>query len=286
MENREAGLKLIFTAGEEQGCKGSLHLARLPGALGEAGALVVAEPTSNHPVCCHRGALWTEVTARGETAHGAMPHLGDNAIYKIAGMVSSVEAFDFEVPDHPLLGPATLNVGMISGGQNINSVPDRASFTIDFRTLPGQSHPELLERMQKTLGTEARIETRVDLPPVETDPELPWMRDVRRTAERVLKTSLPPEGKLAFTDASALTPALGCPTVILGPGSQDMCHKTDEFCLVSRIEEAVEIYTDIMRAWCSGQARSPWREENRSRRGHGRAKPCSSSNRRHVRKEV
>lgn len=252
LENRETGLKLICTAGEEHGCKGSLHLAEQPDALGEAGALVVPEPTSNHPVCCHRGAFWVEVSARGKTAHGAMPHLGDNAIYKVAEMIRRVEAFSFEIPDHPLLGPATLNVGMVSGGQNINSVPDRASFTIDFRTLPGQNHQEILKDLQETLGDEASIEARVDLPPVETDPEHPWMKDVRGIAERIQKTDLPPRAKLAFTDASALTPAFGhCPTVILGPGIQEMCHKTDEYCMVSKIDEAVEIYTAIIEDWCT-----------------------------------
>ncbi len=251
VKDRQAGVKLIFTAGEEHGCKGSLDAAET-GAIGEAGALVVPEPTSNHPVCCHRGALWSRVTARGVTAHGALPHLGVNAIYKVAGMIGQVRQFGFEAPDHPLLGPATLNVGTVEGGQNVNSVPDRASFTIDCRTLPGQSHEELLARMGNLLGQDAEIEKLVDLPPMQTDPEHPWMLEVRRTAEEVQGRDLPPEGKLAFTDASALQPAFGnCPTVILGPGLGDMCHKTDEYCPAPKIREAVEIYARLIENWCS-----------------------------------
>ena len=47
-----------------------------------------------------------------------------------------------------------------------------------------------------------------------------------------------------FTDASVLTPAIGSPpTAIIGPGELALAHQTDEYCLVSRIEQAAEIYS-------------------------------------------
>ena len=55
-----------------------------------------------------------------------------------------------------------------------------------------------------------------------------------------------------FTDASVLTPAYGgIPTVVLGPGEMALCHQTDEHCRVDRIEQCVEIYTQLARAWCA-----------------------------------
>jgi succinyl-diaminopimelate desuccinylase len=54
-----------------------------------------------------------------------------------------------------------------------------------------------------------------------------------------------------FTDASPLTPAYGNPpTVILGPGEMHVAHQTDEYCVVERVEQAVELYVDIARRWC------------------------------------
>ena len=54
-----------------------------------------------------------------------------------------------------------------------------------------------------------------------------------------------------FTDASVLTTALGSPpTVILGPGELELAHQTDEYCLVSRVEKATEIYSQLVRSWC------------------------------------
>jgi succinyl-diaminopimelate desuccinylase len=54
-----------------------------------------------------------------------------------------------------------------------------------------------------------------------------------------------------FTDASALTPALGAvPTVILGPGPAALAHQTDEWCDIARIDEAVDIYRRLVAQWC------------------------------------
>jgi succinyl-diaminopimelate desuccinylase len=39
------------------------------------------------------------------------------------------------------------------------------------------------------------------------------------------------------------------PAVVLGPGETAMAHKTDEYCIISRIEEAVGIYSEIARRW-------------------------------------
>jgi succinyl-diaminopimelate desuccinylase len=47
-----------------------------------------------------------------------------------------------------------------------------------------------------------------------------------------------------------LTPALGgVPAVILGAGELALAHQTDEWCLVSRVEAAAEIYRELARRW-------------------------------------
>jgi succinyl-diaminopimelate desuccinylase len=41
------------------------------------------------------------------------------------------------------------------------------------------------------------------------------------------------------------------PTAIIGPGELELAHQTDEYCVVSRIEQATEIYSAIIRDWCA-----------------------------------
>lgn len=73
-----------------------------------------------------------------------------------------------------------------------------------------------------------------------------------RAAAQVRAVTGPAEGPCCatyFTDASILKPAMGDPAVmILGPGSVDQPHGTDEHVLVSRLAEAVEIYAALIAA--------------------------------------
>lgn len=245
------GLELVITAGEETGCAGAGALARKAGALGRAGAIVVAEPSGNRPWVGHKGALWLNGATSGTTAHGSTPELGDNAVYKAARAIARLEDFDFNVARHPILGAPTLNVGTVQGGANVNSVPDRAEFGIDIRTIPGQDHDRLREQIGSYLGEQVALETALDLRGVWTEPDDAWAREVFAVVAEI--TGEPPAVEAAsyFTDASELTPAYGNPpTLVLGPGEAAMAHQTDEYCLVERIGQAQEIYLELIRRWC------------------------------------
>ena len=93
-------------------------------------------------VTAHKGSLWLQLETRGKAAHGATPQLGQNAVHEMARIVDALEtdyAARLRKRKHPLLGAATVNVGMISGGTQPNIVPDRCAITIDRRTLPGET---------------------------------------------------------------------------------------------------------------------------------------------------
>ena len=142
-------------------------------------------------------------------------------------------------------------MGTITGGVNINSVPDRAVIGIDMRTIPDQNHTHLFEQILSVLGPEADLSRRISVEGIWTDPDHPWVREVFELAAPVLGER-PQAGALPyFTDAGILTPAYGgIPTLILGPGEPGMAHQTNEYCRVDRIEQAKEIYIEIVRRWC------------------------------------
>jgi succinyl-diaminopimelate desuccinylase len=219
--------------------------------LGQAGALVVAEPTSNRPLVGHRGALWLKAATKGVTAHGSMPDRGVNAVYKAARAISRLADFDFNISQHPVLGSPTLNVGWVRGGMNINSVPDLAEFGIDIRTIPAQRHGEVRDLLARFVGEEVELSALMDVAGVWTEPGHAWMQAVFATVRAVTGAEPAIEAAPFFTDASVLAPALGgIPTVILGPGPTDMAHQTDEFCEIARIEEAVEINRRLIAGLC------------------------------------
>jgi succinyl-diaminopimelate desuccinylase len=247
---RTPGVTLVITAGEETGCEGAFRLVH-DGALGRAGAVVVAEPTANYPFVGHKGAFWLRARTRGVTAHGSMPEKGDNAVYKAARAIGKLEAFRFSNPPHPLMGQATLNVGTIQGGLNINSVPDQATIGIDIRTVPTVDHRTLLAELSRQLGSEVELEPMMDVQAVHTDPEQSWVQSVFEVMTPLLGTRPVARTATYFTDAAALSQAYRAPpTVILGPGEPQMAHQTDEYCVIDRIPQAVGAYEEIIRRWC------------------------------------
>ena len=244
------GAVLVITAGEEIGCEGAFQLART-GILGRAGAIVVAEPTSNVVLVGHKGALWLRLTFKGITAHGSMLHLGVNAAFKAARAITALENFQYVAP-HPFLGCPTLNVGTVRAGLNVNSVPDLAEIGVDIRSIPGLDHSRIQEHLKAELGEEVSLEPTVDVGAVWTDPACPWVNDVYGIVSEVTGQNAGAEPQTApyFTDASALTPAFGNPpTIILGPGEAAKAHQIDEYCSVQRIREASAIYSRVAAHW-------------------------------------
>jgi succinyl-diaminopimelate desuccinylase len=249
--NRQAGLTIIFTAGEETTCEGARYIAGLAGVLGRAGAIVAGEPTGNQPWIAHKGCVRYAIRTKGVSAHASMPDQGVNAIYKAAAVIKKLEAFDFDLPRHPFLGDPTLAVTTMSAGTAINIIPEQAEFRVDIRTLPAQSEESVERRLKAALGDDVELRKLNSAPSVGSDAGDEWIQDVFGITERLTGRRPVPGGAVYTTDCSILTPAYGNPpTIILGPGEPEMMHKTDEFCYVSKIEYAAEVYGEIARLWC------------------------------------
>ncbi len=244
------GVLLVITAGEERGCEGAKFLVGR-GLVPPAGALIVAEPTANGLLAGHKGVFWLEAAAKGVTAHGSMPEEGENAVYKAARAALALARFDFSEYAHPVLGSPTLNVGWLRGGININSVPDEARMGIDVRLVPGIDRERLLERFKQATAGEVTFEIKGTSEPIWTEPTDPWIADLAAIVSSVTGSAAEIGGAKFFTDGAPLKPAMGDPpTVILGPGEPAQAHQTNEYCLISRIEEAEAIYLETISRWC------------------------------------
>lgn len=246
----EDGIRLILTAGEELGCEGARKLVKTYTGLGSASAVIIGEPTANLPATGHKGAIFLTAVSTGKTVHSSMPELGINAIYKAARAILKTEGFMFNARKDNLLGFPTINVGKVTGGLNLNSVPDHAEFTIDMRTTAEVDHKEILIRLGKELGDEISLQKHVDLPPVSNKDDDPFIQMVYKICESEGVTSARSRSLPYLTDGSVLQDYYhNVPTIILGPGQPDQAHQTDEYCLISKIEQAVNIYKKIIINW-------------------------------------
>lgn len=108
-------------------------------------------------------------------------------------------------------------------------------------------HQELLARLEKELGNEVSVEKLVDLHAVSSHENDLFVQMVYSAYGISIVAEGFPRSLPYLTDGSVLQPAYnGVPTIILGPGQPEMGHQTDEFCYTAKIEEAVEIYKNII----------------------------------------
>jgi acetylornithine deacetylase len=220
-----------------------------------AHAAIVAEPTSLRAVIASKGVLRWRIRVRGKAAHSGKPHLGVNAIAHMARIVLALEQ-DHErlaAQSHPLLGPATCNVGVIRGGVQVNFVPDDCVIEIDRRLLPGESTDAVLAHYRRLLdGLQVQHPTlRAEMePPMLTDEALftPADSAVAQLASAVL-SERGLDGRLCGvpygSDASKLS-RQGVPSIVFGPGSIDHAHAAVEFVELAEVEAAVGFYRDFI----------------------------------------
>jgi acetylornithine deacetylase len=235
---------LAAVVDEEYSFKGVL---RLCDGLRADGA-IVAEPTEMRMVSASKGVLRWRMRTLGIAAHSAKPHLGVNAISKMAALIGALDRENEKLAarSHPLLGPGTLNIGLIQGGEQINFVPDRCEIAIDRRLIPGEDP----HRVWDGYAELARHLDCVIDPPFIADSALETSLDsaVAVTAGRVLQSmgqTAEPVGVPFGSDASKLARA-GVPSIIFGPGSIDRAHAAVEYVECDQVSEAAAFHRNFL----------------------------------------
>lgn len=123
-------------------------------------AAIIPEPSELHVFRAQKGNLFAAVEVSGRSAHGSMPENGDNAISRAARLITDLEerlAPQLAQRRHSLVGAATLSIGTINGGRRMNVVPDRCTFTIDRRIVPGESLCDAKAQLEAFIGERAEV---------------------------------------------------------------------------------------------------------------------------------
>jgi acetylornithine deacetylase len=248
---------MAFTVDEEFTHTGSSALSKMDHgcALG-----IVAEPTQMQLIVSHKGAVRWKIHTSGRACHSSTPHLGDNAIYRMGRVLNTLAEYACQLagaaPD-TLLGPPSLSVGRITGGQSVNIVPDACSIEIDRRLIPGEtvegSMNQVLEFLKSKLSP-ADFERIAFGDPWVKMPALP--RDAATAFLPKLQAGLAgPDGSQPQvagvpygTDAGPLA-QMGLPCVVFGPGNIAQAHTEDEWIETDQVIDAAERYFNLLAQW-------------------------------------
>ncbi|HXI12884.1 MAG TPA: M20/M25/M40 family metallo-hydrolase [Thermoanaerobaculia bacterium] len=188
--------------------------------------VVVGEPTESKFANASKGALTCTVRFAGVAAHSAYPERGDSAIMKLVAAVSEIASADWG--SDPVLGKATVNVGVIRGGVKPNIIAADAEAEMIFRTV---SDPQTVsQKLNAIVG--------------KFDGEI-----IRSHGNPPMKMLVPagrPSVVVAFnTDVPHLT-RLGVP-LLFGPGSILEAHSATEFISKRELLDAVDVYRDLVK---------------------------------------
>ncbi len=258
-------MHLAFSYDEEVGCVGVRGLIeRLRDSRVRPEACLVGEPTGMQVVIGHKGKRSVRVVVRGATCHSSLSPLGVNAVEWGARLVAEIRNLADRLAasgardalyDIPY---STAHVGVFRGGTALNIVPDEAEFVFEVRTV-GPDDPdtllaslmrhaqEVFEPAMKAVHPHSGFDFDLyaGFPGLDTPSDAPIVMLAKTLAGR------DDHAKVAFgAEAGLFHTIAGVPTVIVGPGSIDQAHKTDEWIEVAELERCAA-FVDRLITRCS-----------------------------------
>jgi acetylornithine deacetylase/succinyl-diaminopimelate desuccinylase-like protein len=248
-KSRPQETEIILTALVDEESNQSGSRALVAGGF-RADLAIVGEPTLLRVITAHKGDLWLTLRTRGKAAHGSRPELGRNAVHAMARVVDWLEtdyARQLAKKSHPLLGPATVNVGSIRGGTQPNIVPDFCEISVDRRTIPGENDTKIIRDLRAQLRARGlTVEVSDDKSaapcrPMETDSRLPLVQSLLKTVKQ-----RSPLGAHFFSDAAVFANA-GTPAVLFGPGDIAQAHTADEWISLRALDRATDVLEKFLR---------------------------------------
>ncbi len=214
---------LLFVVGEERNSAGAYFAARESRG---SKFLINGEPGGNRLAVGSKGALRIEVIATGRMAHSAYPELGESAIEKLLDALMEIRFAP--LPDDPVLGPSTMNIGVISGGRAPNVIPDHAKAEVMIRLVDDGASTR--ETLRAAVNGKAEIREVLAIPAL----HLGGLPGFETTVVSYT------------TDIPAFGETWGKPFLI-GPGTIHVAHTAEERVPKRQLTEAVQIYKRMVK---------------------------------------
>ncbi|KIS03400.1 ArgE/DapE family deacylase [Paucilactobacillus wasatchensis] len=255
-------IKLLATVGEETSPENHMQGAQKfteEGYLNDVEGLLIAEPSMGKINFANKGSITYKVLSKGKAAHSSMPWLGYNAITPLIDFYNEQQKYFATLhAENKYLGKTIPVMTKIEGGQQLNSVPDRAAIYAKVRTIPEESNETILQHIKTIIAqinqtdkAQLSLEILGDKIPVVSDPQNKFTQLVKQIAERELNQELKLEGSAGGTDASEMIH--GNPNMniaVLGPGN-DSAHKIDEYVELDTFHKDITIYKKLVLQYLS-----------------------------------
>jgi acetylornithine deacetylase len=220
-----------------------------------ADAAIVAEPTGMRIAIAHKGFVAFEIETHGRAAHGSRPDLGVDAIAKMGHVLVGLDALDRslrERPTHALLGSGSLHAGVVAGGSEFSTYPERCLLQAERRTVPGESLDQVEGELQGLVDRLGRDDS---------DFKGTWRTVAARSpfeispAEEIVGlvqshgAAGDPVGMTYWADSALIAERL-IPTVLFGPSGEG-AHAQVEWVSIADVERCADVYLSVATEFCA-----------------------------------
>ena len=226
-------IALYFTNDEEisfEGIKTIKNMIKPPN-------IIIGEPTNVIPIYGTKGVLELRIEFYGIKCHSSTPNKGISAIMETIKFITELNNYyekeikkdlvnDFEIPY------TTMNIGMINGGETVNSVAGKCEITIDFRIVKEEQLTIILKEIQTILKKyKSNLIVKQKIAPKINNSDITFLENI----------STKKETKCYLTEGSFIDKNF----IILGPGP-DTSHQKNEFIEYSLLKKTESLYQAII----------------------------------------
>ncbi|HWR29434.1 MAG TPA: YgeY family selenium metabolism-linked hydrolase, partial [Negativicutes bacterium] len=235
--------------------------------------VVITEPTDGKIYRGHRGRMEIKVLTKGVSCHGSAPERGDNAIYKMAGILNDLKALHENLIDHDFLGKGSLTVSEIfHTSPSRCAVADSCWISVDRRLTVGETGEYAIQQI-KNLPSVKAAKAEVTMYQYERpsytnlvypsecyfptwliEDEHPVCHAVVDSYKGLFKEA-PKVDKWTFsTNGVSIMGRYGIPCIGFGPGHEDQAHAPNERTWKSELINCAAVYAVIPMIYASQYA--------------------------------
>ena len=233
--------------------------------------VVITEPTSLRIYRGHRGRMEMEVHTSGISCHGSAPERGENAVYKMAGIIADIEKLNETLKPRDPLGKGTVTISEIrSTSPSLCAVADGCTIHLDRRLTIDETEETsvaeilALPSVQAANATVTVLDyavpshtgltypTRKYYPTWEMPESEPEVQSAM-TAYRATFGKEPEVGHWTFSTNGVATAGMHhIPTIGFGPGHEHFAHAPNEQTEIEHLVCCAAFYSALVDEFAQG----------------------------------
>ncbi len=260
-------LRIALTTDEEIGIYSGLCYFADNGLL--QGKYLLCMDGDNEGICvATNGVMNWEIVVNGKACHSSIPSLGINAIERarlvmdaLERLKERVEQRESKAPCSPSMTQVTgqkhikpiFNLTMISGGVKENIIPPSCVLRGDRRYIPEETEQDVVKEFEAALAPlkselELEIHCYPGYPPMYTDPEDGWVKEVQTAASAAFGVHKPVTGVQGGLDVAYAVQKTGQPVCAFGIGSsiESNAHGADENIRIEDLKNYVKFIVMLL----------------------------------------